>query len=191
MVFTYWRDQHTDVLGNYLSFEEHTKLDVMRSMNKCKNMLCAVKTWIKSDTTYRNVMKMRLTQKRWHSFDRDNYNANSQTSRLNNGDWNIQISKVDIIVSFGCHLCNFIWENPSSGIIIIGDFNVNWSDEVERRSLYNLTIKENGLEQLKTSCTTDIDHGYTNLITEEAQAGVLETNFWDRKAIWATVNVRK
>lgn len=24
MVFTYWRYQHTDVLGNYLSFEEHT-----------------------------------------------------------------------------------------------------------------------------------------------------------------------
>lgn len=23
MVFTYWRDQYTDVLGNYSSFEEH------------------------------------------------------------------------------------------------------------------------------------------------------------------------
>ena len=61
-------------------------------------------------------------------------------------------------------ICATLYENPSSGIIIIGDFNVNWSDEVERRSLYNLTIKENG-------------HGYTNLITEEAQAGVLETYF--------------
>ena len=29
----------------------------------------------------------------------------------------------------------------------MGDFNVNWLDEVERRSLYNVMINENGLEQ--------------------------------------------
>ena len=77
----------------------------------------------------------------------------------------------------------------------MGDFNVNWLDEVERRSLYNLMINENGLEQLISSCTTDngtlIDHLYTNSIEEDVQAGTLETYFSDHKAIWASVKVRK
>ena len=50
-------------------------------------------------------------------------------------------------------------------------------DEVERRSLYNVMINENGLEQLISSCTTDngtlTDHLYTNLIDEHIQAGTL------------------
>ena len=86
-------------------------------------------------------------------------------------------------------------ENPSSQVIFIGDFNVNWLDEVERRSLYNLIINENGLQQLISSCTTDngtlIDHLYTNLIEEDVQVGTLETYFSDHKAIWASVKVRK
>ena len=86
-------------------------------------------------------------------------------------------------------------ENPSSQVIFMGDFNVNWLDEVERRSLYNVMISENGLEQHISSCTTDngtsIDHLYTNLIEEDVQAGTLETYFSDHKAIWAFVKVRK
>ena len=86
-------------------------------------------------------------------------------------------------------------ENASSQVIFMGDFNVNWLDEVERRSLYNLMINENGFEQLVSSCTTDngtlIDHLYTNLIEEDVQAGTLETYFSDHKAIWASVKVRK
>ena len=90
---------------------------------------------------------------------------------------------------------NTLEENLSSQIIFMGDFNVNWLDEVERRSLYNLMINENGLKQLISSCTTDngtcIDHLYTNLIEEDVQAGTLETYFSDHKAIWASVKVRK
>ena len=86
-------------------------------------------------------------------------------------------------------------ENPSSQVIFMGDFNVNWLDEVERRSLYNVMINENVLEQHISSCTTDngtlIDHLYTNLIEEDVQAGTLETYFSDHKAIWASVKVRK
>ena len=87
-------------------------------------------------------------------------------------------------------------ENPSSQVIFMGDFNINWFDEVERRSLYNVMINENGLKQLIiSSCTTDngtlIDHLYTNLIEECVQAGTLETYFSDHKAIWASVKVRK
>ena len=76
----------------------------------------------------------------------------------------------------------------------MGDFNINWFDEVERRSFYNVIINENGLEQLISSCTTDngtlIDHLNTNLI-EDVQPGTLETYFTDHKAIWASVKVRK
>ena len=86
-------------------------------------------------------------------------------------------------------------ENPPSHVTFMGDFNVNWFDEVERRSLYNVMINENGLEQLISSCTTDngtlIDHLYTNLIEEYIQAGTLEIYFSDHKAIWASVKVRK
>ena len=85
-------------------------------------------------------------------------------------------------------------ENPSSQVIFMGDFNINWLDEVEQRSLYNVMINENGFKQLISSCTTDngtlIDHLYTNLI-EGVQAGTLETYFSDHKAIWASVKVRK
>ena len=86
-------------------------------------------------------------------------------------------------------------ENASSQVIFMGDFNVNWLDEVERRLLYNLMINENGFEQLISSCTTDngtlIDYLYTNLIEEDVLAGTLETYFSDHKAIWASVKVRK
>ena len=86
-------------------------------------------------------------------------------------------------------------ENPSSQIIFIGDFNVNWLDELERRSLYNLMTNEFALEQLISSCTTDngtlIDHLYTNIIEDDVYAGTLETYFSDHKAIWASVKVRK
>ena len=86
-------------------------------------------------------------------------------------------------------------ENPSSQVIFMGDFNVNWLDEVERRSLGNLMINENGLKQLISSCTTDngtlFDHLYTSLIEEDVQAGTLENYFSDHKAIWASVKVRK
>ena len=86
-------------------------------------------------------------------------------------------------------------ENPSSNVSIIGDFNVNWLNEVDQRPLYNLMINENGFDQLISSCTTDngtlIDHVYTNLIEEDVHVGTLETYFSDHKAIWTSIKVRK
>ncbi|CAB3983616.1 ATP-dependent DNA helicase PIF1 [Paramuricea clavata] len=86
-------------------------------------------------------------------------------------------------------------ENPSSQVIIIGDFNINWLNELERRSLYSLMINELSLEQLISTYTTDnrtlIDHLYTNLNKGEVHAGILETYFSDHKAIWASVKVKK
>ena len=86
-------------------------------------------------------------------------------------------------------------ENNFSNVIVFGDFKVNWFDKVSRRSLYNLMINENALEQLISTSTTDngtlIDHVYTNMVEEEVQVGTLETYFSDHKAIWASVKMRK
>ena len=103
-------------------------------------------------------------------------------------------SPMVVLSSLLAAICNTLEGNPSQ-VIFMGDLNVNWLDVVERRSLYNVTINENGLEQLVYRCTTDngtlIDHLYTNLIDEDVLAGTLETYFSDHKAIWASAKVRK
>ena len=72
--------------------------------------------------------------------------------------------------------------------IFIGDFNVNWLVEVERQSLYNVMVRDNGYRQLIDNPTTDnntvIDHIYTNIVNMETVSGNLETYFSDHKAIW-------
>ncbi len=86
-------------------------------------------------------------------------------------------------------------ENESPHVIIIGDLNINWLGEVDRRSLYNLLVNENHLQQLISNCTTDngtlIDHLYTNLLEHDVYSGTLETYFSDHKAIWASVKLRR
>ena len=74
--------------------------------------------------------------------------------------------------------------------IIIGDFNVNWMNEIERRPLYNLLVTERNYEQLISPYTTDnrtiIDHIYTNFLLDshaDTTSGTLETYFTDHKAI--------
>ena len=44
-------------------------------------------------------------------------------------------------------------ENHYSNVVI-GDLNVNWFDEVALRSLYNLMVDQNALEQFISTCTT-------------------------------------
>ena len=65
--------------------------------------------------------------------------------------------------------------------IFIGDFNINWFDEIIRRPLYNFFINDNNYRQLVSSFTTDnqtlIDHIYTNLPESEASSHILETYF--------------
>ena len=74
--------------------------------------------------------------------------------------------------------------------IFLGDFNINWLVETERRPLYNLLVRDNGYKQLISSFTTDnktlIDHIYTNILHLDIQSGVLETYFTDHKAVWAS-----
>ena len=49
--------------------------------------------------------------------------------------------------------------------IIVGDFNINWLIETERRPLYNLLVRDKGYKQLISTRTTDdktaIDYIYT------------------------------
>jgi len=75
--------------------------------------------------------------------------------------------------------------------IIIGDSNVNWMNEIERRPLYNLLVTERNYKQLISHYTTDnrtiIDHIYTDFLLDshaDTTSGTLETYFTDHKAIW-------
>ena len=77
-------------------------------------------------------------------------------------------------------------------IIILGDFNINWLIETERRPLHNLLVRDKHYKQLISSYTTDyktvLDHIYTNVshLHVDIQTGVLETYFTDHKAVWAS-----
>ena len=82
-------------------------------------------------------------------------------------------------------LCQAITELLNSispeNIIILGDFNINWVIDTEKRSLYNLLVNDKHYKQLISTYTTDsktvIDHIYTNIHVEilNIQAVVLET----------------
>ena len=92
-----------------------------------------------------------------------------------------------------CHALNEVLSLSSSQFnIVIGDFNINWLDESNRRPLYNLFVNENNYRQLITSYTTDnlttIDHIYTNLPESQTNAHILETYFSDHKSICALIN---
>ena len=76
--------------------------------------------------------------------------------------------------------------------IFIGDFNINWFDEINRRPLYNFFTNDNNYRQLVSSATTDnqtlIDYVYTNLPESQASSHILETYFSDHKAVCALIN---
>ena len=76
--------------------------------------------------------------------------------------------------------------------IFIGDFNINWLNEINRRPLYNFFISDHNYRQLVSNVTTDnqtlIDHIYTNLPNSQASSQILETYFSDHKAVCALVN---
>ena len=73
----------------------------------------------------------------------------------------------------------------------IGDFNVNWLNEIERRPLQNLLITGFNYRQLILSYTTDnrtaIDHIYTNITDCSVTSGTFETYFSNHRVIWISV----
>ena len=86
-----------------------------------------------------------------------------------------------------CSALQHIVDQTSNNNIFIGDFNVNWLVEVERQSLYNVMVRDNGYRRLIDNPTTDnntvIDQIYTNIVNMETVSGNLETYFSDHKAI--------
>ena len=82
-------------------------------------------------------------------------------------------------------------EIDSAEIIILGDFNVNWLNETDRKPLYNVMVTDNNYLQLIKDFTTDnktlIDHIYCRTISEHLNSGILETYFTDHKTIWVSL----
>lgn len=72
--------------------------------------------------------------------------------------------------------------------IILGDFNIDFNNDVQNSSIHNHMMVTCGYKQLISGYTTDnrtmIDHIYTNLNESRVQSGVLETYFSDHKAVW-------
>ena len=92
-----------------------------------------------------------------------------------------------------CHALKEVLSISSSQFnIVIGDFNINWLDEGNRRPLCNLFVNENNYRQLITSYTNDsrttIDHIYTNLPESQVHVHILESYFSDHKSICASIN---
>ena len=94
-----------------------------------------------------------------------------------------------------CSALQHIVDQTSNNNIFIGDFNVNWLVEMERQSLYNVMLRDNGYRQLIDNPTTDnntvIDHIYTNIVNVETVSDNLETYFSDHKAIWIACKKHK
>ena len=72
--------------------------------------------------------------------------------------------------------------------IILGDFNIDWNDDVQRSTLFNQMISSYSYRQHILGSTNDhrttIDHIYSNLGESGLMTGVLETYFSDHKAVW-------
>ena len=89
-------------------------------------------------------------------------------------------------------LTQVLSHSTTSYNVFIGDFNINWLNETDRFSLYNLLITEHNYRQLVSCYTTDsrtsIDHVYTNLPQSQTQLHVLETYFSDHKSICVLIN---
>ena len=84
-----------------------------------------------------------------------------------------------------------VCDDASEESVIIGDFNVNWLCETDRRPLYNVMIRDKRSVQLISDYTTDnktlIDHIYCKTTSQSViSSGILETYFSDHKAIWVS-----
>jgi len=72
--------------------------------------------------------------------------------------------------------------------IILGDFNIDWNDDIQRSTLFNQMISSYVYRQHILGSPTDhrttIDHIYNNLGESRLMTGVLETYFSDHKGVW-------
>ena len=89
-------------------------------------------------------------------------------------------------------LSNVLFSQASQLNVFIGVFNIDWLENAERTSLYNLFVRDHGYKQLVSSYTTDnktcIDNVYNNIPISNIKVEVLETYFRDHKSVCALVD---
>lgn len=89
-------------------------------------------------------------------------------------------------------LSNVLFSQASQLNVFIGVFNIDWLENAERTSLYNLFVRDHGYKQLVSSYTTDnktcIDNVYNNIPISNIKVEVLETYFTDHKSVCALVD---
>ena len=91
------------------------------------------------------------------------------------------------------HLHSTILDNPSTPVIILGDFNVNLNKNAsDKNTLCKYLIQEKHYVQVINQFTTDyktqIDHIYTNIPERVKNSGVLESYFSDHKPIFVSLS---
>ena len=91
------------------------------------------------------------------------------------------------------HLHSTILDNPSTPVIILGDFNVNLNENAsDKNTLCKYLIQEKHYVQVINEFTTDyktqIDHIYTNIPERVKNSGVLESYFSDHKPIFISLS---
>ena len=91
------------------------------------------------------------------------------------------------------HLHSTILDNPSTPVIILGDFNVNLNENAsDKNTLCKCLIQEKHYVQVINQFTTDyktqIDHIYTNIPERVKNSGVLESYFSDHKPIFVSLS---
>ena len=92
-----------------------------------------------------------------------------------------------------CLLLSEVLAKYSSQLnVFIGDFNINWLNEVDRIPLHNFFVREHNYKQLVSGYTTDnrtiMDHIFTNLSESDVNPLLLETDFSDHKSIGVLIN---
>jgi endonuclease/exonuclease/phosphatase family metal-dependent hydrolase len=90
------------------------------------------------------------------------------------------------------HFHSTFLNNPNIPVIVLGDFNVNLTENSsDKNKLCKYLIEEKQYVQLINEMTTDyktqIDHIYTNIPERVKNSGVLESYYSDHKPVFVSV----
>ncbi|CAB4028779.1 ATP-dependent DNA helicase PIF1 [Paramuricea clavata] len=100
--------------------------------------------------------------------------------------------KISSFINALKHLHSTFLNDPDTPVIILGDFNVNLTENTsDKNTLCKYLIEEKQYVQLINQVTTDyktqIDHIYTNISERVKNSGVLESYFSDHKPIFVSL----
>jgi endonuclease/exonuclease/phosphatase family metal-dependent hydrolase len=90
------------------------------------------------------------------------------------------------------HFHSTFLNNPNTPVIVLGDFNVNLTENSsDKNILCKYLIEEKQYVQLISEMTTDyktqLDHIYTNIPERVKNSGVLESYYSDPKPVFVSV----